>query len=90
LDIPDVTSPRCNLELVDLEELEQEEDIAELRAMIEAHQEYTGSTVAQRILTNWDRDIQKFVKVMPRDYKIALERLAREEEERGLLGTMVQ
>jgi glutamate synthase (NADPH/NADH) large chain len=65
----------CNLELVDLEEVEDIEDVAELREMIEKHQIYTGSAVAQRILDTWDESLPKFVKVMPRDYKRALEEL---------------
>jgi glutamate synthase domain-containing protein 2/glutamate synthase domain-containing protein 1/glutamate synthase domain-containing protein 3 len=67
---------RCNTEMVELEELREEQDIAELRAMIEKHFDYTGSTVARDILDNWDTRLARFVKVMPTDYKRALQMLA--------------
>ncbi len=66
---------RCNLELVDLEKVEQSEDIEELRELISEHQKYTGSTVAERLLSDWDNSLKKFVKVMPRDYKRVLEEM---------------
>ena len=47
--------------------------------MIEKHQNYTGSTRAARILDSWDTSLGKIVKVMPQDYKRALEELAKEE-----------
>ncbi len=71
---------RCNLEMVDLEEVIEPEDIAELREMIEKHLEYTGSNVARRVLENWETMLPKFVKIIPGDYKLALARL---EEERA-------
>ena len=52
------------------------EDIAELKALIEEHLEYTGSAVAQRMLGDWDEALAKFVKVMPTDYKRVLRRRA--------------
>ena len=69
----------CNLELVDLEDVEAEEDVAELKELIEKHANYTGSTVASGILDSWDESLPKFVKVMPRDYKRALAEMAAEE-----------
>lgn len=36
------------------------------------HVEYTGSTVAQRLLADWNGALKKFVKVMPTDYKRVL------------------
>jgi len=38
------------------------------------HQQYTGSTVARRILDEWDAYVSKFVKVMPTEYRRVLER----------------
>ncbi|MHC4875938.1 MAG: glutamate synthase-related protein [Planctomycetota bacterium] len=76
----DVFRLNCNLELVDLEDVEADEDVAELKELIEKHANYTGSTVASGILDNWDETLPKFVKVMPRDYKRALAELAAEQE----------
>jgi glutamate synthase domain-containing protein 3 len=61
----------CNLELVDLEEL-TEEDAAEAQALIREHVARTGSLVGRNVLASWERARERFVKVMPRDYKRAL------------------
>tara|TARA_R110002096_G_scaffold3475_6_gene17115 strand:- start:687 stop:5363 length:4677 start_codon:yes stop_codon:yes gene_type:complete len=62
---------RCNLEMVDLESIgsDDEELVADL---LRNHVRYTQSTVAQKILDNWHREIKNFVKVMPKDYKKVL------------------
>jgi glutamate synthase (NADPH/NADH) large chain len=69
----------CNLGLVDLDPVEAEEDNAELKELIEKHGNCTGSTVAADILDNWTESLPKFIRVMPRDYKRALEELAAEQ-----------
>ena len=68
----------CNLGMVELETVDQDEDIAELKALIEKHQRYTGSVVAERILGDWDQALAAFVKVMPTDYKRVLAEQKRE------------
>ncbi len=77
----DFSEVRCNHELVDLEEVIDPEDVEELQGLIEKHHRYTGSTIARKVLDNWTEFQPKFIKIMPRDYKLALERLAREREE---------
>ena len=72
---------RCNLGTVGLEAVEEDEDIAELRELIELHHEYTGSTVAARILDAWPAVLAEFVKVMPTDYKRVLAERKRHDEE---------
>ena len=62
----------CNAEMVDLDPLETDADIAELKQLISHHAQFTASTVAQHVLDNWDREIAHFVKVMPKDYKRVL------------------
>ncbi len=62
----------CNLEMVELEPVVDAEDVSELKRMIENHAQFTESTVAKEILTNWDQSLGKFQKVMPIDYKRAL------------------
>jgi glutamate synthase (NADPH/NADH) large chain len=59
----------CNLGMVEFEKVEADEDIEELRDLIEQHQNYTGSTIAAEILERWDETLPQFVKVMPTDYK---------------------
>ena len=58
-----------NPELTELENLEDEDDIAYLKGMITEHQSKTGSLVAKAILDDWTHSVRKFVKVMPTDYK---------------------
>ncbi len=66
---------RCNLEMVELEPVVEAEDIDELRQMLENHYKYTLSPVGKRILEEWDALLPNFIKVMPVDYKRALEKL---------------
>ena len=73
--------PKCNLEMVQLEAIEDAADIGELKELIEKHLNYTGSEVAARILNEWQTSLGKFRKVMPVDYKRALAELAKEAEE---------
>ena len=60
---------RCNQSLVLIEELSSDEDIAELKQMIENHLKYTGSKRAKELLDNWDAEVKNFLKVIPRAYK---------------------
>jgi glutamate synthase domain-containing protein 3 len=70
---------RCNTELVDQEEL-TDEDAEEVKALIKEHAQRTGSLVARNILADWERGArQRFIKVMPRDYKRALAERAERE-----------
>ncbi len=63
----------CNLGMVELEKVEADEDVVELRNLIEKHRDYTGSAIAVEILSRWERSLPHFVKVMPTDYKRVLE-----------------
>jgi glutamate synthase (NADPH/NADH) large chain len=65
-------SSRCNPGMVELEPVEQDEDINELKTLIENHMKYTGSGVACELLKNWPYALKQFVKVMPVDYKRVL------------------
>ncbi len=76
---------RVNPEMVELEELCDPEERAEVHAMIQRHHTYTDSEVAGRILANWDNYVDAFVKVLPKDYKRMLQCLA-EVEAAGLEG----
>ena len=59
----------CNQEMVDVEPLQVEEEIAALKAAIQRHVHYTGSSVGKRVLSRWDDTLPRFVKVFPRDYR---------------------
>ena len=75
----DFSDLRCNHELVDLEDITDQEDIDLLHKMIHDHEHYTGSAKAKLILDNWNAFLPKFIKVMPRPYKEALQKMAEEK-----------
>ena len=64
---------QCNTEMVALEPVVANADVAELQELVARHARYTGSTVAAAILADWARALSRFVKVMPLDYKRVLE-----------------
>ena len=94
---------RCNLAMVELEPIPEEDEALEtldhqggdlethgkvdissdmtrydakrLRRLIEKQARYTNSGVAHKILDNWNDYLPKFVKVMPVDYRRALEEM---------------
>jgi glutamate synthase (ferredoxin) len=74
-----------NRQMVDLEALTREEDIAEVRALIEKHVAHTGSERGTAVLANWEQAVGHFVKITPRDYKRMLACIERAESE-GLAG----
>jgi glutamate synthase domain-containing protein 3 len=61
----------CNIDMVDLERLEQPDEVAMVRGLIEQHVAATGSAIGQRVLDSWASSLQQFVVVMPRDFKRA-------------------
>ena len=71
---------RCNQEMVDLEPVTEEEDLARLRELVQEHFQRTESTRAQMVLEAWDEMIPRFVKISPRDYRRVLEERKRREE----------
>jgi glutamate synthase (NADPH/NADH) large chain/glutamate synthase (ferredoxin) len=69
---------RCNLSMVELEKLEAAEDIRRLKELLEAHAKHTGSPKARGLLAHWEKELPRFLKVIPTDYKRVLaERRAR-------------
>ena len=56
--------------------LKEINDTMQLQKMILKHAEYTGSSIARRILADWDSYVKKFVKVIPKDYKRVTEKVA--------------
>jgi glutamate synthase (NADPH/NADH) large chain len=89
---------RCNMAMIELEPVPQEEEVSEriyhqdlashgrvdvledmtrfdterLKLLIARHARFTGSTVAARILDEWNVYCPKFRKVMPVEYRRAL------------------
>ncbi len=99
-------SKRCNLAMVELEPVPEEDDLLEkmqhhggdlehkgridissdmtrfdeerLQQMITRHMNYTNSSRAKDILDNWEAYRPKFVKIMPVDYRRALQDMEQE------------
>ena len=108
LDEDNTFETRCNMAMVELEPVPEEDDILEklhhhggdlmhkgrvdvsgdmtrhdqerLMQLIENHRRYTGSTRAAHILENWEEYRPKFRKVMPVEYRRALEDMQRMRE----------
>jgi glutamate synthase domain-containing protein 2/glutamate synthase domain-containing protein 1/glutamate synthase domain-containing protein 3 len=70
----------CNLDMVELESVWQEVDVKLLRSLIEQHLKWTGSKRAKSILDAWPDMVGKFVKVVPIDYRKALEKMRAAEQ----------
>jgi len=68
----DFSSRRCNKASVDLEPLVNDADVAEVRALLERHRDYTGSPRAAWVLEHWAEAQPKFIKVFPHEYKRVL------------------
>mgnify|MGYP003311779163 FL=1 len=66
---------KCNTSTFELEDLVIKEDINELKELISNHYKYTKSSVAEKILLNWTKEIKNFSKVMPTDYKRVLQEM---------------
>jgi glutamate synthase (ferredoxin) len=72
---------KFNLEMVELEDL-QDSDRTTVHQLLQNHVDYTKSPKAKSILKNWPESSKNFIKVMPTDYKRALELLAKQELEK--------
>jgi glutamate synthase domain-containing protein 3 len=60
-------------------QVSREDHVAEVKAQVEKHLELTGSARAKEILDNWEHNVKKIVRVIPKE-KHALE-LAEEAHE---------
>jgi glutamate synthase (NADPH) large chain len=65
----------CNMGLVEVEKVVEMADINELQQLIGKHMLYTGSSLAEQILVNWDEFLPRFIKVVPFEYKKVLQEI---------------
>ncbi len=63
---------RCNMEMVRLEELEEDDKVT-IYDLLHNHHKYTGSSRAKKVLDRSSEELKKFIKVMPIEYKRILE-----------------
>ena len=73
---------KFNLEMVELEDV-QDGDLKTIKDLIINHVEYTKSPKGIEILKDWNNSNKNFIKVMPTDYKLALEMLANDKLEKS-------
>lgn len=62
----------CNMEMVELSLIEDMSDNRELHSLISNHYRYTGSSLAKRMLDDWNLYSSQFIKVIPYEYKQVL------------------
>ena len=77
LDVDGGFAARCNPELVGAGPLDDPAEVAFVRELVERHLALTGSAVAARLLGDWGAARARFVRVIPHDYRRALEAEAR-------------
>ena len=58
---------RINPEMVAPLPIKRDQDIAEVKRLIEEHIKLTGSTRAKKILENWEKSIYRFIRVIPKE-----------------------
>jgi glutamate synthase (NADPH/NADH) large chain len=69
----------CNLDMVELESVYRQEDKDLLRKLVERHHALTSSPHAKHILDAWPDMVGRFVKVIPIDYRKAIEKMRANE-----------
>jgi glutamate synthase domain-containing protein 3 len=65
---------RCNQGMVELGPLNQVSEAKWVKEMVQRHLQYTQSEQASRLLQDWDNIFEKFIRVMPTEYKLVLEK----------------
>ena len=77
----------CNPSMVTLEKIKKENEQASgprhldqadekiLKSLVENHLQYTDSKIAKKIIEHWDKELVNFIKVMPNEYKRALDEM---------------
>ncbi|NTU59039.1 MAG: glutamate synthase large subunit [Chlorobiaceae bacterium] len=78
-------SGRCNHDMVSLSPVADKDELEWLRSFIERHIAFTGSEIGASILGDWASASQRFVKVLPIDYKRAMDAM-KEVEAMGMTG----
>ncbi|MBR5967480.1 MAG: glutamate synthase large subunit, partial [Lachnospiraceae bacterium] len=81
LDMDNKLYRNLNKQLVNMETVEHKADLDELKRLITAHVENTGSEKGRKILDDFDRYVSHFKKIIPVDYKEMLRLIAKAEEE---------
>ncbi|MDQ1463130.1 MAG: glutamate synthase large chain, partial [Actinomycetota bacterium] len=76
----DLDPRRVNTEMVEIEALDAD-DIKVVEALVRSHVDETDSRFAAELLVDWSAGVDRFTKIMPRDYKRVLAARAKAEHE---------
>jgi glutamate synthase (NADPH/NADH) large chain/glutamate synthase (ferredoxin) len=71
---------RCNMGMVDVEQLTEREDLELVKRLIADHVKFTASPRGKQILESWNQAAKKFVKVFPHEYRRILAARAKAKE----------
>ena len=67
-----------NQEMIEFEN-PSNQDLDLVKKLIENHFTYTSSKIAETFLNNWEKESKNIIKIMPTEYKLALEKMAKEK-----------
>lgn len=68
----DLNRDNVNVGNLDAVEALDDTDKQWLHAVVRRHAEETGSTVAEKLLADWDASVERFTKIIPSTYKAVL------------------
>ena len=89
LDVDNVLYKNLNKAMISIEKVENKYDKKELRDLIEAHVEATGSKLGAKVLADFDYYLPHFKKLIPNEYKKMIT-LSAKLEEKGLTSEQAQ
>ena len=89
LDVDNVLYKNLNKAMISIEKVENKYDRKELRDLIEAHVEATGSKLGAKVLADFDYYLPHFKKLIPNEYKKMIT-LSAKLEEKGLNSEQAQ
>ena len=75
----------CNKSMVLLEDFESEQEMEEVKKMIQKHVEYTNSPLGKAVLGDWKTYAKRITRVIPKDYKKMLKNIEQAKSD-GLEG----
>ena len=74
LKTPKFSVKNFNMEMINFEEIDNQ-DFDLIYNLLKNHYSNTASKIAEEIISNWDSKKESFLKIMPIEYKAALEKL---------------
>ncbi|MBF0238704.1 MAG: glutamate synthase large subunit [SAR324 cluster bacterium] len=70
---------KCNTQMVELGPIADREEQQWVHSMLERHYQYTRSVKAKTLLDEWEQTLPRFVRIMPTEYRLVLEKEAAEK-----------